>query len=147
MNHLPLITILALNLLAIPLCQATGDAAKGKLLSGACSSCHGTYGVSHDDSYPNLAGQQQGYLIKALQQYQSGQRSNSTMQAEVGPLSAQDIENLAAYFSGNVVIPSYSTDSRILHIPYVGVGGGFYQGDLQYLHDTSFELMNIIPLK
>ncbi|MEQ1636582.1 MAG: cytochrome c [Methylococcales bacterium] len=147
MNYQQLINVFALTLLSIPLCQAAGDAAKGKEISGACSSCHGAYGISKSESYPNLAGQHQGYIIKALQQYQSGQRSDPTMQAEVGPLSAQDIENLAAYYSGNAIIPTYATDTKLLHIPYIEVAAEFFQGDLLFLHDTSFELTTIKPLK
>ena len=126
--------------------SAAGDAAKGKALSSACSSCHGAVGVSVDAQYPNLAGQHENYLLQALQQYQSGQRSNAIMQAQVGPLSAQDMENLAAYFSGNAVIPSFSWESNLLHIPYIGVGTEVYQGDLLYLQGSNFTLSTMKPL-
>ncbi|MFI3137238.1 MAG: cytochrome c [Methylococcaceae bacterium] len=146
MNFQRMLGLLTLNLIAITASQA-GDAAKGQLLSSACAECHGKYGLSSKETYPNIAGQKQAYIIKALQQYKSGQRSDTTMQAMVGPLSAEDIDNLATYFSGNAIIPSYATDTGILHIPYIGVAGASYQGDLQYLQGSSFDLISIKPLQ
>jgi cytochrome c553 len=135
-----------LSLMSTSISHAAGDAAKGKVLSSACASCHGSYGVSVDDQYPNLAGQHQSYLINALQEYQSGQRNNMTMKAEIGPLSAQDIENLAAYYSANILVPSYSEDSKTLHIPYAEVGSERYQAEFKYLNDFSFEMIKLEPL-
>lgn len=146
MNVQRILGVLAFSLISIADSQA-GDAAKGQALSSACSACHGVTGLSVSEEYPNLAGQKQAYLIKALQQYQSGQRSNSTMQAEVGPLSAQDIENLAAYFTENSTIPSYSKESRILHIPVVSVLSEHYQADMEHLSESTFGLTTVKPLK
>ncbi len=65
--------------------------------------CHGSEGKSTSPIYPNLAGQQEVYLVQALQEYKSGGRSGGQaeiMKAYVVGLSDDDINNLAAYYSG-----------------------------------------------
>lgn len=77
-----------------------GDAAAGKAKSASCAGCHGANGISAVPTYPNLAGQQEQYLVKSLKDYKSGARGDATMKAMVAPLSDADIENLAAYYAG-----------------------------------------------
>jgi cytochrome c553 len=76
-----------------------GDANAGKGKSSMCAGCHGMNGVSSNPGYPNLAGQKQQYLVKALKAYKSGARKDATMSSFVSSLSDADIENLAAYYS------------------------------------------------
>ncbi len=83
---------------AMPL-HAAGDAAAGKAKSALCAACHGPAGIAVADMYPNLAGQNQTYLISALNQYRSGARTNPIMKPMAASLSDADVENLAAYFS------------------------------------------------
>jgi len=77
-----------------------GDAAIGKVKSSACSGCHGLNGVSAMGMTPNLAGQKQPYLVKAIKDYRDGKRKDAMMSSMVNGLSDADIENLAAYYSG-----------------------------------------------
>jgi cytochrome c553 len=79
-----------------------GDAANGKLRSRAeqCQECHGEFGESTAEHYPRLGGQKACYLRKQLQDFQSGARKNEIMTAMASELSAQDIADIAAYFSG-----------------------------------------------
>ena len=79
---------------------AAGDADSGKLKSQACAACHGPDGNSPTGpDFPRLAGQHYDYLLKALKDYKSGARKNPIMGGQVGGLSAQDMADLAAYFS------------------------------------------------
>lgn len=82
---------------------AKGDIAAGKAkVQAVCSACHGLQGKALIPSYPNLAGQNEQYLIKALEAYRSKQRQGGQaiiMQAQASQLSDKDIENVAAYFS------------------------------------------------
>jgi cytochrome c553 len=64
-----------------------------------CNRCHGVNGNSTDPRFPMLAGQQAGYLQKALQEYQSNTRKSHEMGAMAGALSEDDIENLAAFYA------------------------------------------------
>lgn len=79
--------------------MAAGNIQAGKSKAAMCMSCHGAQGISAVPSYPNLAGQKEAYLVKALKEYKDGQRSNATMKAMAAPLSATDIDNIAAYYS------------------------------------------------
>jgi cytochrome c553 len=76
------------------------DVVAGKKMSATCAACHGPEGVSATAMFPNLACQKQPYLIGALTEYQSGKRANPVMGGIAKGLSAADIQNVAAYFSG-----------------------------------------------
>ncbi len=91
---------LVLALLLMPASAiATGNAEAGREKAATCAACHGKDGHSVDPSYPNLAGQYQSYLIKALSDYRGGRRTNAIMAGFASQLSNQDIEDLAAWFS------------------------------------------------
>jgi len=64
-----------------------------------CERCHGIDGNSTDPRFPMLAGQNEPYLEQALKARASEARENSTMHAMADPLSAMDIERIAAYFA------------------------------------------------
>jgi cytochrome c553 len=87
-------------LLVMPgLTLANGDPAKGQEKAATCEACHGKTGISIDPIYPNLAGQHSSYLVKALSDYRSGDRTNPIMAGFAANLSNQDILDLAAWFS------------------------------------------------
>lgn len=92
-----LISVLALGLGTNG--HAGGDAENGKALSATCAACHGADGNSTIPTNPILAGQYESYLIRALSDYKSGDRSNAIMAGFAAGLSEQDIKDLAAYFS------------------------------------------------
>ena len=79
--------------------NAAGDAAAGKSKSAVCMACHGPTGTSPNPLWPNLAGQKAPYLVKQLKDFKSGARKDPIMAPMAAPLSAQDMENLAAFFS------------------------------------------------
>jgi cytochrome c553 len=76
-----------------------GDAAAGKSKAATCAGCHGANGVSNNPMWPNLAGQQEGYLAKQIKAFRDGGRSDPMMGPMAKPLSDADIDNLAAYYS------------------------------------------------
>lgn len=94
------LAISAAALLLPALAEAKGDAAKGKTKAAVCAACHGPAGISPTPIWPNLAGQKEQYLIKQLKDFKAGKRKEPTMAPMVAALSDQDIEDLAAYFSG-----------------------------------------------
>jgi cytochrome c553 len=79
--------------------SARGNATMGAEKAATCAACHGKDGHSVDPNYPNLAGQHQSYLVKALSDYRAGRRTNAIMTGFASQLSNQDIEDLAAWFS------------------------------------------------
>lgn len=80
-----------------------GDPEKGRERTQACEGCHGIEGwrTAYPEVYrvPKLGGQHAAYLVTALKQYRSGERSHPSMRAIAGSLSDADIANLAAYYA------------------------------------------------
>jgi cytochrome c553 len=79
--------------------SAAGDAAAGKGKAALCAACHGADGISPNDLWPNLKGQKFGYLVKQMKALRDGSRSDPMMSPMAAPLSDEDIDDLAAYFS------------------------------------------------
>ncbi len=82
--------------------SAAGDAEAGKAKAAVCASCHGADGKALIPAYPNLAGQNEEYLVIALKAYRSKERqggNSALMHAMAANLSDQDINNLAAYYA------------------------------------------------
>jgi len=80
---------------------AAADVEAGRKIGETqCAACHGKDGKTPiDPSYPKIAGQYPDYMIKVLVDYQVGARKNPIMGGIAKPLSKNDIENVAAYFS------------------------------------------------
>jgi len=79
---------------------SAGNAAQGQSKSASCQACHGATGISSQPIYPNLAGQHQNYLSKALHDFRDGSRPNAIMSGFTGSLSDADIEDIAAWYAG-----------------------------------------------
>lgn len=77
----------------------TGNPAAGKEKTAACAACHGEDGNSSMPMFPRLAGQYESYIVKALEDYKSGVRTNPMMTGPAKSLSAEDIKNIAAYYA------------------------------------------------
>lgn len=68
-------------------------------LTQACGVCHGSDGVSPTDDVPNLAGQNELYLLSAMRSYKSGVRPNSQMKAMLKNVNDDQLGNLAKHYS------------------------------------------------
>ena len=80
--------------------HAAGDPAAGKTKAAAvCRVCHGLDGIAKLPDAPNLAGQQEIYLVRSLTAYKTGERQNPQMSVVAPTLSEEDIANLAAYYA------------------------------------------------
>jgi len=86
---------------------AAADIAAGKAAAQKfnCAACHGAdYNSPIDPSYPKLAGQHRDYLEVAMVAYLRGAqgangRGNAIMEAQIKPLSRQEIRDIAAYLN------------------------------------------------
>ncbi len=79
-----------------------GDAAAGKDLTMVCSACHGADGNSAAPTFPKLAGQNERYLLKQLQDIKSGARPVPTMAGQLDNMSDTDMANIAAFYASQV---------------------------------------------
>ncbi|MDE2387857.1 MAG: cytochrome c [Betaproteobacteria bacterium] len=74
------------------------EAGKSKAAE-VCASCHGADGNSPAPNFPKIGGQYRTYLVKALNDYKSGNRKDPVMAGMAANLSPADIDNLAFYYS------------------------------------------------
>ncbi len=86
------------------LAHAAGSAEAGAMKAATCVACHGPNGNSTNPQWPVLAGQNAIYLEAQLQAFHDKTRvdPSGVMPTQAANLSAQDIEDLAAYFSTQV---------------------------------------------
>jgi cytochrome c553 len=79
-----------------------GDPLAGQQKTQMCAGCHGIDGwrTAFPEVYkvPRIAGQNPAYMVKALQDYKSGERSHPSMRAIAASLSDKDMADLAAYY-------------------------------------------------
>jgi cytochrome c553 len=68
-------------------------------VAGVCQACHGMDGLSKNPESPNLAGQIENYLVKAITEYRNEVRKNESMNIVAKDLTDDDIADLAAYYS------------------------------------------------
>lgn len=92
----------AAALFAITSAHAEGDKDAGRKLIYTCNGCHGVPGYTN--AYPNypvpkIVGQNEQYIVNALNGYKNGERTHPTMMAQAESLSDKDIADIAAYLS------------------------------------------------
>ena len=83
----------------VPKKDATELFEAGRQVRAYCISCHGKQGISVNEEWPNLAGQQKEYLRQQLLDYQSGRRTGLPMSVIAGELNESQIESVAQYYS------------------------------------------------
>ncbi len=66
---------------------------------GLCAACHGADGHARIPGVPNLAGQNEQYLLDALHAYKSGARDVAVMRTATGPLSDTEMQQLAHWYA------------------------------------------------
>ena len=80
--------------------NAGGDVEAGKAQVAACGACHGQDGATPiDPTYPNLAGQNEKYLLNQLLMIQDDSRPIPLMAGQLTGKSEQDLADMAAYYA------------------------------------------------
>lgn len=78
------------------------DAAAGEKKAVQCIGCHGIVGyqASFPQVYkvPKISGQNEKYIVAALNAYRKGERRHPTMRAVAGAMTDADIADVAAYY-------------------------------------------------
>jgi cytochrome c553 len=92
--------------------KVAGDPAAGKQAAAGCATCHGAEGISPNDTWPNLAGQNAAYLARILAAYKSGDQKDVAMTPLAQALSDADIQNLAAYY-GSLSCATVPSSERV----------------------------------
>jgi len=92
------------------------DPVHGKAISYTCLGCHGVEGYKNaypNYSVPELRGQHPEYLVSALKEYKSGERSHFTMHSQAEELSGQDMADIAAYFAGTPLAAGHAPAAQV----------------------------------
>ncbi len=98
----------ALFFLCVEVGLAEGDPGRGEGLYAVCATCHGQNGEGmHEMNGPALAGREEWYLIRQLQNFKSGIRGTSPEDVyglQMAPMAQlladqQAIEDMAAYLN------------------------------------------------
>jgi len=84
-----------------PLAHAAGSAEAGATKAATCVACHGASGNSTNPAWPSLAGQNAAYVKAQLKYWHDKTRVDPSgiMPSQAANLSAQDMEDLAAFFA------------------------------------------------
>lgn len=80
-----------------------GNAANGKQLGAICLSCHAAGAPATDPVAPKLTRQRTSYMVFALAAFRDGQRQSPIMGPMAAGKSDQDLRDLAAYLSGEML--------------------------------------------
>lgn len=82
--------------------SAAGDADQGKKKFYTCTGCHGIAGYKNaypNYSVPKVGGQNEAYLVAAINAYKTGERKHPTMRAQAQSLTDQDIADISAFLA------------------------------------------------
>lgn len=80
--------------------------AQGKEKAATCAGCHGEDGNSMMPSFPKLAGQHQGYLVKQLKAFKAGERISPMMAPLAMGLDDKSMVDIADYYSAQRISPN-----------------------------------------
>ena len=69
-----------------------------------CRHCHGAGGSSVREDTPNLAGQNEVYLLTQMNKFVSGQRKDEFMEGLIKALTPEERKHIALYFSQQQVV-------------------------------------------
>jgi cytochrome c553 len=108
----------------------------GYVKSATCSACHGFAGASQSDSMPILAGQDAGYLKKALEDYAAGKRPSPEMEPFAKQAVQVGIDDVVRYFASQkktstpiAVDPAAAARGRSAAAACAGCHGADGKGD------------------
>ena len=95
--------------------QGADKSAALDLIRRECSTCHGARGVSVSPMFPNLAGQQPGYLEAQLKAFRDRSRADPHAQAFMWGMAAQltdsVISDIAAFFASQPPAPGTAAEA------------------------------------
>ncbi len=131
---------LIIAVLGVPLAQAKSDyhglpppgaAALGAPQAAVCAACHGSNGIGASSVYPNLAGQKFNYILKQLEDFRSGARTNSIMSAMAMTILPSkhhaNLKDIAAYFAQLKPMWTYAPAAAPADHAQIELGKSIYQ--------------------
>jgi cytochrome c553 len=118
------------------------DAAAGSRKAAQCIGCHGIPGYQSSfpqvHKVPMIAGQNAGYIVAALSAYKKGERKHPTMRAMAGPMSDQDMADLAAFYQQQGQSAVKQVAATTLPAPPAAVGALLAKGACASCHGADY---------
>jgi len=105
---------------------AKPDLAKGQASFEVCVACHAADGNATLVPNPKLAQQHPEYLIKQLEEFKSGKRTDPAMAGMAALLSEEDVRNVAWWLASQKATPGLAKDKEL-----VALGERIYRGGIQ----------------
>ena len=100
-----------MSILTCPYVVLAADVAAGMQKAQVCIACHGPEGNSVMSAIPSLAGQPAQFIATQLLMFREGRRKDAQMSPFAANLSNGDLNNIAAYFAAQKLVPSaYKSD-------------------------------------
>ena len=90
--------------------NAAGNPAAGQALSAPCAACHGADGKAVAPNYPNLAGQNERYLLRQLRAIKAKTREAPLMAGQLDLLNDQNLQDLSAHYASKPASVSQAPD-------------------------------------
>jgi cytochrome c553 len=122
-----IVAVAAFSLLMFQEASADGlvdgsyDAGKTKAIR--CGACHGPDGNSVNPQWPSIAGQHAPYIVRQLQAFQNGERTNILMSSQAMSLTEQDMKDIAVFFAAQPAAAKSVADPSL-----VEKGEALYRG-------------------
>lgn len=91
---------------------AAGNPEAGEEKAALCAGCHGDDGNAAAPIFPKLAGQHASFLTKQLHDFRSQKRVEPTMNAMAEPLTDEDIQDLAAFYTSKKITPEEAAPNK-----------------------------------
>jgi len=82
--------------------------------TAVCAACHGADGNSGSPENPKLAQQHPEYLVKQLQEFKAGKRTNAVMQGFAAQLSDDDMKNIAYWVTAKKAKAGFAKDKELV---------------------------------
>ena len=118
--------VLIFNLFIPLILCAQENEISGENKAIVCTACHGQKGNSTNPEWPNIAGQNIKYFVKQLKDMNNKTlRDAPTMSALVATLSAQDMDDLAAYYVKMPIAKGSSPEKYLKRGEQIYRGGDF----------------------
>lgn len=76
---------------------------KGRRTAAVCANCHGEGGNSVKPEFPNLAGQNQNYLLEQMRQFADGRRRYEFMEGMIKAMSSDEKVGVVLFYASQPV--------------------------------------------
>ena len=95
------------------------DVNAGKVLAERdCKGCHGLDGAGTAPGIPDLAAQQERYLLESIAAYKEGKRTHAALKEMAEQMSEADVHNVVGYYASLPPIATTPETSAPVFLPY-----------------------------